>query len=132
MASIFSKIISGEIPCYKVAEDEHNIAFLDIFPIKKGHVLVVPKLEKDQLFELPAANYQSLMQFSYLVAEAIKHTFPCNRVSLQVIGLEIPHAHVHLIPINTLNDCNFNNEKLKFTTEEFKSIAEQIAQNIKY
>ncbi len=132
MASIFSKIISGEIPCHKVAEDEHNIAFLDIFPIKKGHVLVVPKLEKDKLFELPETNYQSLMQFSYKVADAIKRTFPCNRVSLQVIGLEIPHAHVHLIPINTLNDCNFNNEKLKFTAEEFKSIAEQIAQNIKH
>ncbi|MFN7912558.1 MAG: HIT family protein [Bacteroidota bacterium] len=132
MSSIFSKIISGEIPCYKVAEDEHNIAFLDIFPLKKGHTLVVPKLEIDQLFELPTENYTSLMNFSYKLASAIKSAFPCNRISLQVIGLEVPHAHVHLIPINSLNDCNFNNQKLKFTTEEFKSIAAQIAQNIKH
>lgn len=131
MSSIFSKIIAGEIPCFKVAEDENNIAFLDIFPIKKGHVLVVPKLEKDQLFELPLPNYQSLMQFSYKVAEAIKLTVPCNRISLQVIGLEVPHAHVHLIPINTLNDCNFSNQKLKFSNEEFISLADQIAKNIK-
>lgn len=131
MASIFSKIISGEIPCYKVAEDEFNIAFLDIFPLKKGHTLVVPKMEIDQLFELPSENYNGLMQFSYKVANAIKVAIPCNRVSLQVIGLEVPHAHVHLIPINTINDCNFSNQKLKFTAEEFKSIAEQIAKNIK-
>lgn len=131
MASIFSKIISGEIPCYKVAEDEFNIAFLDIFPLKKGHTLVVPKMEIDQLFELPSENYNGLMQFSYKVANAIKVAIPCNRVSLQVIGLEVPHAHVHLIPINTINDCNFSNQKLKFKAEEFKSIAEQIAKNIK-
>jgi histidine triad (HIT) family protein len=115
-----------------VAEDEHNIAFLDIFPLKKGHTLVVPKLEIDQLFELPTENYTSLMNFSYKLASALKSAIPCNRISLQVIGLEVPHAHVHLIPINSLNDCNFNNQKLKFTTEEFKSIAAQIAQNIKH
>ncbi len=127
MASIFSKIIAGQIPCYKVAEDENYFAFLDAFPIKKGHVLVVPKKEEDYIFDLDSETYLGLMTFSKRVATAIKKSISCNRISLQVIGLEVPHAHVHLIPINTMNDCNFANEKLKLSKEEFEKIAKEIS-----
>ena len=126
MASIFSKIVSGEIPCYKIAEDENYLAFLDVFPLKKGHTLVIPKKEVDQLFDLDKETYQGLMNFSYKVALAIKEAIPCNRVSVHVIGLEVPHAHVHLIPINTMNDCNFANAKLKLSKEEFEEAASKI------
>lgn len=130
MPSIFSKIVAGEIPCYKIAEDEKFLAFLDIFPLKKGHTLVIPKKEVDCIFDLDSETYVGLMNFSKHVADGIKKTIPCNRISMQVIGLEVPHAHVHLIPINTMNDCNFVNDKLKFAPEEFNDIAKQISKNI--
>lgn len=126
MASIFSKIAIGEIPCYKVAENEQFLAFLDIFPLKKGHVLVIPKKEVDYIFDLDTETYLGLMDFAKQVAGAIKKIIPCDRVGVAVIGLEVPHAHVHLIPINTENDMNFRNEKLKFTKEEFQEIASSI------
>ncbi|MCX8079899.1 MAG: HIT family protein [Bacteroidia bacterium] len=130
MASVFSKIIRGEIPCYKLAEDDHNIAFLDIFPIVKGHALVVPKIEVDKLFDLPEECYVSLMIFAKKVAKGIEKTIPCNRVSIHVIGLEVPHAHIHLIPINSMSDCNFANPKLKLSKSEFDEIADNIRKNI--
>ncbi len=126
MASIFSKIIAGEIPCYKIAENDNYIAFLDIFPLKKGHTLVVPKKEVDYIFDLDNETLNGLMTFSKQVAAAIKTAIPCNRIGVSVIGLEVPHAHVHLIPINTENDMNFRNEKLKLSKEEFESIASAI------
>lgn len=130
--TVFSKIIKGEIPCYKIAEDDDNFAFLDILPLVKGHTLVVPKLEIDKLFDLPEEKYLSLFRFSRKVAEAIKTSFPCNRVSVHVIGLEVPHAHIHLIPINSMNDCNFANPKLKLSKEEFEHIAKSIQENFNY
>lgn len=130
MASIFSKIVAGEIPCYKIAEDENYLAFLDAFPLKHGHTLVIPKIEVDYIFDLDATTYTGLMQFSRHIATAIKLAVPCERVSMQVIGLEVPHAHVHLIPIVTTNDCNFANSKLKFSKEEFESTAKLIAQKL--
>ncbi len=130
MAGIFSRIVNGEIPCYKVAEDENYLAFLDVYPLKKGHVLVIPKKETDYLFDLNDSEYLGLMEFSKKVAGAIKSAMHCKKVSLHVVGLEVPHAHIHLIPINTANDCNFENEKLKLTREEFETIATQIASNL--
>lgn len=127
MASIFKRIILGEIPCYKLAEDEHCIAILDVFPLRRGHTLVIPKKETDYLFELKLEEYQHLMQFTYKVALALKAAIPCNRLSMQVIGLEVPHAHIHLIPINTMNDCDFKQEKLKFSKMEFEQTAAEIA-----
>jgi histidine triad (HIT) family protein len=131
LASIFSKIIAGEIPSYKVAEDENYLAFLDVFPLVKGHVLVVPKKEVDYIFDLDDKAYLGLMTFSKRVAIAIKSSIPCNRVSVHVIGLEVPHAHVHLIPINSMKDCNFTNEKLKLSKEEFTEIAAKISSHFK-
>ena len=130
MASIFSKIIAGEIPCYKIAENDTYIAFLDVFPLKKGHTLVVPKKEVDYIFDLDEETYTGLMAFSKEVALAIKQAIPCNRLAVNVFGLEVPHAHVHLIPMNTMNDVNFSNEKLKLTKEEFEEIAAKIRQYI--
>ena len=127
MASIFSKIVAGEIPCYKIAENDSYLAFLDVFPLKKGHALVIPKKETDYIFDLESADYAGLMDFSKQVAIALKKAVPCRRVSMHVVGLEVPHAHVHLIPINTMSDCNFANEKLKFSKEEFEETAKQIA-----
>lgn len=126
MASIFSKIVAGEIPCHKVAENEQFLAFLDIFPLKKGHVLVIPKKEVDYIFDLDDENYLGLMDFSKKVASAIKKSIPCNRIGVAVMGLEVPHAHVHLIPINSESDMNFRNEKLKLSKEEFEEIASKI------
>ena len=127
MASIFSKIVKGEIPCYKIAENKNYLAFLDIFPLKKGHTLVIPKKEVDNIFDLDKETYLGLMEFSAEVAIAIKKVIPCNRIAISVIGLEVPHAHVHLIPINNMNDCNFANEKLKLTKEELEEIAKKIS-----
>ncbi len=129
MSSIFSKIVEGQIPCHKVAEDESFLAFLNVFPLKKGHVLVIPKKETDYIFDLDSETYLGLMAFSKRVADAIKKSVSCKRVSVHVIGLEVPHAHVHLIPINSMSDCNFANEKLKFSKEEFEEIAKSIAAN---
>ncbi len=131
MAGIFSKIIAGDIPSYKIAEDENYFSFLDINPLTKGHALVVPKKEVDYIFDLDNKTYSGLMDFSKRVAEAIKKSVACNRISMQVIGLEVPHAHVHLIPIRTMNDCNFSNQKLKLSKEEFEQIANSIALNFK-
>ena len=131
MPSIFSKIAAGEIPCYKIAENEHYLAFLDAFPLKHGHSLVIPKKEVDYLFDLDKETYTGLMEFTKRVADALKRSIPCKRLSMQVIGLEVPHAHVHLIPINTTSDCDFTKEKLKFSKEEFEATAQLIASNFK-
>jgi histidine triad (HIT) family protein len=130
MASIFSKIIAGDIPCYKIAENDDFIAFLDVFPLKKGHTLVVPKKEVDYIFDLDQETYSGLMNFSKQVAIAIEQAVPCNRISVGVFGLEVPHAHVHLIPMNTMNDINFANEKLKLSKEEFEQVAFEIRKYI--
>lgn len=126
MASIFTKIVNGEIPAYKVAEDDHYLAFLDIFPLVKGHVLVIPKKEVDYLFDLDNEQYGGLNLFAKRVAEAIKRAVPCIKVGIAVLGLEVPHAHIHLIPMNSEKDINFANPKLKLTAEEFTAIAEAI------
>lgn len=131
MASIFSKIVAGSIPSYKVAENDSFLAFLDAFPLRKGHVLVVPKQEIDYLFDLDQETYLQFMDFTKKVAEAIKNAIPCARISMHVIGLEVPHAHIHLIPINTMSDCDFGQEKLQFTKAEFEETAKQIASQIK-
>lgn len=129
MASLFSKIVSGDIPCYKIAENESYLAFLDIFPLTKGHTLVIPKKEVDYIFDLDPDTYSGLMEFSKEVATAVKKAIPCNRISMSVIGLEVPHAHVHLIPINSMSDCNFANPKLKLSKEEFEEISKIIRDN---
>lgn len=126
MASIFTKIVNGEIPCHKVAESDRFLAFLDIMPIREGHVLVIPKLEVDYIFDLEDDLLGDLMIFAKGVAKKIEKVFPCDRIGVTVIGLEVPHAHVHLIPINTLNDMNFAQEKLKISQEKLASIAEKI------
>jgi len=128
VSSLFSKIVTGEIPSYKIAEDKHHLAFLDVFPLKKGHCLVIPKKETDYIFNLNASEFKDLMSFSQRVAIGLKQAVPCKRISVHVIGLEVPHAHVHLIPINTMNDCDFKNEKLKLNKEEFEVLARQISE----
>ena len=130
MPSIFSKIVAGDIPCYKIAENDHFLAFLDVFPLKKGHTLVIPKKEVDYIFDLDKETYIGLMSFSQTIATGIKKAIPCTRVSMGVFGLEVPHAHVHLIPMNTMNDVNFSNEKLKLSKDEFEEIAFQIKKYI--
>lgn len=128
--TIFSKIINGEIPSYKIAESEKFYAFLDIFPLQKGHTLVVPKVEVDKIFDVPDNYLNELMQFAKPIAKAIESSFPCNRVSMVTVGLEVPHAHVHLIPINTADDINFAHPKLQLSTEEFQQIQEQIVSKL--
>ncbi len=128
MASIFSKIAAGEIPCYKVAEEENYLAFLDIFPLVKGHVLVIPKKEVDYLFDLDKETYAGLMEFTRKVALAVGKVIPCKRVGVAVLGLEIPHAHVHLVPLNSERDIDFSKAKLQLTSEEFAGIAKAIAE----
>jgi|TARA_B100000795_G_C22732908_1_gene412133 histidine triad (HIT) family protein len=125
LASIFTKIINNEIPCYKIAETENCLAFLDINPNTEGHTLCIPKQEIDSLFDLEKDLYNELMVFSKKVAIALKKAVPCKRVALSVIGLEVPHAHVHLIPINEMKDVTFINKK-KFSEKEFKKIANKI------
>jgi histidine triad (HIT) family protein len=131
MASIFSKIISGEIPSYKVAEDENYYAFLDIFPMAKGHTLVVPKMEVDYLFDLSPEVLAGMTLFAQKVAKGVKAAMPCSRVGVAVLGLEVPHAHIHLVPINKESDLDFRKEKVKLTNEEFTEIAKQISEHIK-
>lgn len=128
--TIFSKIIAGQIPSYKIAESEKFYAFLDISPMVKGHVLVVPKIETDKLFDLPDSYLAELLIFAKPIAHAIEQSFDCNRCGISVIGLEVPHAHVHLVPINSAEDVNFTNPKLKLTEEEFKEIQEKIVKKI--
>jgi len=126
MGSIFSKIISGEIPCFKIKEDEYFIAFLDINPIAKGHVLVVPKLQTDKIFDVSDEVLAKVLVFSKPIAKAIEKSFECNRCGISVIGLEVPHAHVHLVPINSADDLNFTRPKLNVSMDELKQIQETI------
>lgn len=131
MASIFSKIIAGEIPSYKIAEDANYYAFLDINPLSKGHTLVVPKIEVDYIFDLDDEMLQGLIVFSKRVAKAIEKVVPCERIGVAVIGLEVPQAHVHLSPINDVHDLDFSKAKVNLSTEEFKELAEKIANEFK-
>lgn len=126
MASIFSRIVAGEIPCYKVAENDKFFAFLDINPLVKGHTLVIPKQEVDYIFDLLDEDLAQMQVFAKKVATAIKEVFPCLKVGQAVIGLEVPHAHIHLIPIQKESDMLFSNPKLKLSPEEFKEIAEKL------
>ena len=129
MASIFTKIVNGEISCYKIAEDENFLAFLDVNPNTKGHTLCIPKQEIDKIFDLEDELYLGLLAFSKKVAKAIEKTVPCKRIGMTVIGLEVPHAHVHLIPLNMMDDVRFQN-KVKLTDEEFKLLAQSIANKL--
>lgn len=126
MASIFTKIVQGEIPCYKIHESEKFLAFLDIMPLVKGHTLVIPKVEIDYIFDIDDELLAEMMVFSKEVAAKLKKAIPCARIGVSVIGLEVPHAHIHLIPINAMNDMNFANEKLKLSSEELVSIQNSI------
>jgi histidine triad (HIT) family protein len=131
MGTIFSKIIKGEIPSYKIAESEDYFAFLDINPLKPGHTLVIPKKETDYIFDLEDVNLSGMILFSKKVALAIKTVVPCNRIAVVILGLEVPHAHIHLIPMDSMDDIDFKNKKLKLSPEEFKDIAEKISSNIR-
>ncbi|MDR1369687.1 MAG: HIT family protein [Dysgonamonadaceae bacterium] len=131
MMTIFSKIIAGEIPCYKIAEEDRFFAFLDINPLAKGHTLVVPKQETDYIFDLDEDTLSGMIVFAKRVAKAIEETIPCKRVGLTVIGLEVPHAHIHLVPINKESDIYFGSPKLKLESEEFQIIAQNISKNFK-
>jgi histidine triad (HIT) family protein len=124
--TIFSKIVAGDIPAYKVAETDDFLAFLDINPLAEGHVLVIPKKESDYLFDLEDELYMELQLFAKIVAIGLKRAIPCERIGVTVIGLEVPHAHIHLIPINHIGDMNFSRPKLKFSPEEFSATAEKI------
>ena len=126
MASIFTKIIQNEIPSFKIAEDENYIAILDAFPLVKGHILGIPINEVDIIFDLDKETYLGLMEFTYKIAPAIEKAIPCLRVGMAVVGLEVPHVHVHLVPLNTMNDINFTQPKLKLSNEEMTEIAEKI------
>lgn len=126
MASIFTRIVQGEIPCHKIAEDERFLAFLDINPLHEGHTLVIPKVEVDYLFDLDDALLAGILPFAKEVARKIKAVVPCTRIGVTVIGLEVPHAHVHLIPIDGMHDMEFSRPKLKLSQEEFASLAERI------
>lgn len=126
MASIFSKIVAGEIPCYKIAEDEKHLAFLDAFPVVKGHVLVIPKKEVDKYFDLDDETIISINLFAKKVAVAIEKAIPCLRVGLAVVGLEVPHVHIHLVPLNAMSDIDFSRPKLKLSSEEMTEIAASI------
>jgi len=128
--TIFSKIIAGEIPSYKIAENEKFFAFLDISPLREGHVLVVPKTEIDKFFDLPDEFLSEMLLFAKPIAKAIERSFNCNRCGIEVVGLEVPHAHMHLIPINSANDLNFTRDKLKMTPEQMKKVQEKIISNL--
>jgi histidine triad (HIT) family protein len=130
MATIFTKIIKGEIPCYKIAEDDKYFAFLDINPLQAGHTLVIPKQETDYLFDLEDDQLSGMIIFSKKIAEAIRSAIPCTRIGVAVLGLEVPHAHIHLVPMNSMDDVNFRNPKLKFTPGEFMEIAAKISKNV--
>ena len=129
MRSIFSKIIAGEIPCYKIAEDENHIAFLDVNPNAKGHTLCVPKKEVNKLFDLDVASYAALMEFSRTVALGLRKTVPCKRIGMAVIGLEVPHVHVHLVPLNAMEDATFG-KKEQIDADEMTALAKQIAASL--
>ena len=126
--TVFSKIIAGQIPCYRIAEDHRFIAFLDIEPLVKGHVLVVPKIEIDRIFDLPDDYLEAMLVFAKPIAHAIEKAFDCNRCGISVIGLEVPHAHMHLVPIHSANDLNFTRSKLHLSGESFKEVQDRIIQ----
>lgn len=130
MASIFTKIVNGEIPCHKVAETSDFLAFLDISPLAKGHTLVIPKKEVDYIFDLPDDLYSGLHLFAKKVAAAVRKTCPCERIGTAVIGLEVPHAHIHLVPINDIGDLNFSNQRVQMSSEEMKRLAQEIHANL--
>jgi histidine triad (HIT) family protein len=130
MSTIFTKIIKGEIPGYKIAEDDNYFAFLDINPLKAGHTLVIPKAETDYIFDLGDEQLAGLMVFAKKVALAIEKSIPCARIGVAVVGLEVPHVHIHLVPLDTINDLNLRNPKMKFTPEEFTSIAAKISSRV--
>ncbi len=130
MATIFTKIVNGEIPCYKIAEDDNYFAFLDISPLQKAHTLVIPKREVDNIFDLKDEELAGLNVFAKKIAKAIEKTVDCRKVSIVVIGLEVPHAHIHLIPINKESDMNFSNKKLELSKSEFEAIAERLISNM--
>ena len=130
MATIFTRIIQGDVPCFKVAECKHAIAFLDIRPLSKGHTLVVPKMEVDKLFELPEEDFNALWSFAYKVAKGIESVIPCNRVGVAVLGFEVPHAHIHLVPLRTEGDLNFALPKLQLTAECMEEIAQSISEEV--
>lgn len=131
MSTIFSKIVSGEIPAYKIHEDENFLAFLDVFPLVKGHTLVIPKKETDYIFDIEDQELSDMMVFAKKVALAIGQTIPCIKVGVSVIGLEVPHAHIHLIPMQAVNDMNFSKPKQQFSKEEMTEVAEAIKSNLK-
>jgi histidine triad (HIT) family protein len=126
MASIFTRIVKGEIPCYKIAEDDKFLAFLDVFPLVEGHTLIIPKTEVDYLFDIDDALLAEMMVFAKKVAQKIEKAIPCKRIGVTVIGLEVPHAHIHLIPINQMADMNFANPKLSLSQANFEDIAQRI------
>lgn len=130
MDTIFSKIAKGEIPSYKVAEDESYFAFLDIHPLTEGHTLVIPKQQIDYIFDIGDDLFQGLFLFAKKVAIALGKTIPCQRIGIAVVGLEVPHAHIHLVPLNTIYDIDFRKPKLQFSAEEFSKIAERIRMNL--
>jgi histidine triad (HIT) family protein len=126
MPSIFSKIISGEIPCYKIAETDKYLAFLDVFPLAKGHTLAIPKKETDYIFDIADEEFMGLQLFSKKIAKALEKAVPCKRIGVAVIGLEVPHAHIHLIPLQNVSDINFSRPKLSFPKEEMEEIAKEV------
>ncbi|WP_276485365.1 HIT family protein [Paraflavitalea pollutisoli] len=128
--TIFSKIIAGDIPSYKIAENDKFFAFLDIFPMAEGHVLVVPKTEIDRFFEVPDTYLSEILLFARPIAQAIEKAFPCDRCGISVMGLEVPHAHMHLVPINSADDLNFTRPKLKLSPEQLKAVQEKILANL--
>lgn len=130
MASIFTKIVNGEIPCYKIAESDKYLAFLDVFPLVKGHTLVIPKKETDYIFDLSDDDFAGLQLFSKKVALAIQKVIPCKRIGTAVVGLEVPHVHIHLVPLNTMNDINFSRPKLNLPKEEMEQIAKKIQEQL--
>lgn len=126
MSSVFTKIVQGEIPAYKIAEDDKHLAFLDVQPLVKGHTLVIPKREVDLIFDLESEEFKNLWAFAQKVAKQIQAAISCERVGIAVIGLEVPHAHIHLVPLNSMQDLNFGNERLKLSEEEFREVQERI------
>ena len=131
MATIFTRIVKGEIPAYKVAEDDNYLAFLDVNPLTKGHTLVIPKKEVDYIFDLEDSDYLGLFFFARKVAAAVEKSVSCLRIGIAVVGLEVPHAHIHLVPLHHMGDIDFNKTRVKLTPEEFKALAETISSNFK-
>lgn len=130
MATIFSKIVNGEIPCFKIAESDKYLAFLDVFPLAKGHTLVIPKKEVDYIFDMSDEDFSGLQIFSKKIAKAVEKAIPCKRIGVAVIGLEVPHAHIHLVPLNNVSDINFSRPKLSFPKDEMEAVAERIREKL--